>query len=692
MSADIELTLGDSVVTVSTGRIARQASGSVVVRHRGSFVLGTVTCNHQPNDASFLPLTVDYREKMSSRGRIPGNFFRRETRSSEHETLMSRMIDRSLRPLFPMGFNKDTVVTVTVFSADDSSDLIGLGILAASAALHISDVPFSGPILGGCVTYSAGQTRVCPDPSSASNPEFDLVVSLSPNGLVMLEGASDQGSEELLVDVLESCAAILKPAFNVLDTWREEVGKKKVAFDLPPPTEALHTAVDAVMQSSLNQILSLTEKSDRDDAFAALKLRARNALPDEDSNSVTKLVSQAIKAGARERALSGNRADGRDLTTVRAIDCEVGLLQNSHGSALFTRGETQAIVSATLGSPREGQDIETLDGLHKRGFILHYNFPGYAVGEARRPSGPGRREIGHGSLARRALNAVMPDSNAWPYTTRVLSDITESNGSSSMASVCGGCLALLSAGVPLIAPVAGVAMGLVTEGDKSVILTDIIGEEDYLGDMDFKVAGTLRGITAVQLDNKLGSLPTSLLKTALEHARIARLHILECMQPAIESLGQERFKNQGRHVSFQINPARIGAVVGTGGKNIQHLQEITKTRIEIGRDGNVLILGSDTESVQIARRKIEAVTADLKRDGLYVGTVSSLKDFGLFVRISSHEGLVHVSEISREKPLSAYSAGDSLLVKVLGADQRGRLKLSQKAAKGSTMDQALNAS
>ncbi|MEE2755931.1 MAG: polyribonucleotide nucleotidyltransferase [Myxococcota bacterium] len=690
MLSKLELSIDNTSIRLETGRIARQANAAVVVEHRGSFILGTVTCNHGPSSADFLPLTVDYREKMASRGRIPGNFFRRETRAGENETLTSRLIDRSLRPLFPSGFNKETVVTVTVYSADESSDLTALSILAASTALCLSDVPFDGPVIGGTLQLKNGHAHLLPDQSIDSSHEFNLVVSYSPNGLVMMEGDSNQGTEAQLATLLRDAGKLLAPVFNQLERWRNEVGKTKVSFEKPEmPTDAVDH-VGRVIRDALNDALDITDKKTRRFAFDQLASSALETITEYPADVISTIVDRQIKQAARHRILSGRRADGRDHKTVRHIECEVGLLAHNHGSALFTRGDTQALVSATLGSQREGQDMETLSGMVKRGFILHYNFPGFSVGETRRPSGPGRREIGHGSLARRALLGVMPTQDSWPYTTRIVSDITESNGSSSMATVCGGCLALLNAGVPLTAPVAGVAMGLVVENDSSIILTDILGEEDHLGDMDFKVAGTKKGITAVQLDNKLGSLPMDLLAKALEQARTARLHILDAMNPLIEQESGDKYNRQGRHQSLKIPVNKIGLVVGTGGKTIQGLQADTNTRIEVGKDGHVLILGQDVEAVSEAKRRIELMTADLRKDGVYIGSVSNQKEFGIFVRISEHEGLVHLSELRNSQTLESYKPGDKIMVRVLGADSRGRLKLSEKAAQNVNIQDATN--
>ena len=656
----VSFKLGAAEISIETGRIARQAGGAVVVRHKGSFVLGTVVCDHQQTDANFLPLTVDYREKMAASARIPGNFFRREARPSEFETLTSRLVDRALRPLFPNGFNRPVIVTVTVYSFDHESDLDTLAILAASAALHISDVPFDGPVAGTRVLKTKGEFVVSPTSNQATDSEADLVLAASRAGLVMMEGGAQIIPESTLIDALEYAESALTPAFEALDQLQAQAGATKVEFVSPSKRKDIQDTVEAACASALDAALQITDKADRRAAIQT----ARMKLPTdtESTDSCEAAFDDLHKQRVRDKIIAGSRVDGRDLTTVRQIESAVHLLPGSHGSSLFTRGNTQALVTATLGGSRDAQDIETLDGGYKNRFILHYNFPGYAVGEARRPGGgAGRREIGHGHLARRALMAVLPGTERWPYTTRLVSDITESDGSSSMATVCGGTLALLSAGVPLIAPVAGVAMGLVSDGENTAILTDILGEEDHLGDMDFKVAGTKEGITAVQLDNKLGSLPRDLLERALEQARSARLHILECMGPSVDAATNGESEFGPRHLSFRVPVSRIGAIVGTGGKNLQGIQNDTGTRIEVSRDGVVLVMGSEAEQVRAARRAIEQIALELHKGGLYLGRITQRKEFGVFVRIANHEGLVHVSELSDDMAAQSYREGRSSL-------------------------------
>ncbi len=682
MLSKLELSIDNTSIRLETGRIARQAGAAVVVEHHGSFVLGTVTCNHGPSTADFLPLTVDYREKMASRGRIPGNFFRRETRAGEHETLTSRLIDRSLRPLFPSGFNKETVVTVTVYSADERSDLAGLAIIAASTALLLSDVPFDGPVLGGTLQLRDGHAHLFPDKVQDIAIDFDLVVSFSPNGLVMMEGDSIQGTEAQLTTLLGDAANLLAPVFSQLERWREDVGKTKVEFQTPEfPDEATAQVKDSIADA-LNDALDLTDKKARRHAFDHLVTAALEHVSDYPADLISDLINREIKQTARRRILSGKRADGRTLDTVRNIECEVGLLAHNHGSALFTRGETQALVSATLGSQREGQDMESLSGMVKRGFMLHYNFPGFSVGETRRPSGPGRREIGHGSLARRALLGVMPTQDSWPYTTRIVSDITESNGSSSMATVCGASLAMMDAGVTLPNPVAGIAMGLIKEGKDFSVLSDILGDEDHLGDMDFKVAGTENGITSLQMDIKITSITKEIMEIALEQARDGRLHILKEMSKAISVSRKNLAETAPKIFTMSVAVEKIRDIIGSGGKVIREICEVSGAKVDIDDDGSVTLSASDGNSIEKAKKMIYDIIAEPELGLIYKGKVVKTVDFGAFVNfLGARDGLVHISELQNErteKTTDICKEGDEVQVKVIGFDDRGKVKLSMK--------------
>ncbi len=608
---------GDLELSLETGRVARQAHGAVVARHGDSFLLATVVAVAPVPGANFFPLTVEYRERMAATARIPGNFFRRETRQGEREILVSRLVDRALRPLFPKDFRGETQIQITVYSADERSDLEGLAITAAAAALAVSDVPFGGPV--------AGRRWVTDD--------LDVTLGATRDGLVMAEGSCALVTDEALLDALDEARSSLAPALDAIEALATRAGRPNREY---APLEA-----------------------DPDEATRAHELQAA--------------------------ALAGERADGRGPSDIRPIDCEAGLLPGSHGSALFTRGDTQVLVTATLGGAREGQDVETLWGMEKHRFLLHYNFPPFSVGDVRPLRSPGRRELGHGSLAQRALAAVMPDDKRWPYTTRVVSDVTESNGSSSMATVCGGTLALLDAGVPLAAPVAGIAMGLVAGDDRFSVLSDILGAEDQLGHMDFKVAGTADRISALQLDNKLGALNREVLAAALAQASAGRAHILTAMQPTIDAIAS-RPAEERRMARVEIPTDRIGELIGPGGKNLQGLQSRTDTRIDVANDGVVLVLGKDARSTKAAVRELQRFALVLKKGGLYLGEVVSIKDFGAFVRVADHEALVHSSEGGGD-----LTVGAEVLVRVLGADDKGRLKLSASAAKGARPEDALNA-
>ncbi|MCA9541088.1 MAG: polyribonucleotide nucleotidyltransferase [Myxococcales bacterium] len=679
--------IGDEAIELSTGRIARQAHGAVVLRHRETFILATVVAGGEANEGGFLPLTVDYRERRSAVGRIPGNYFRRETRAGEHEILTSRLIDRTLRPLFGEGFTAETIVDVTVHSADAASDLAGLALIAAGAAVHLSDLPFNGPVAGMRIARLGGRLRLGADEAEATRGDLDLVVSGGRDGLVMIEGGAGEIGEDDLLAALEAARAAFGPIFAAVDALREAAGRQKRAVTAPGKRSAdLGPALDAALDAALK----ITEKQARRAALEALRPIARDTLADIEPAAADAAFATAVRHHTRQNIIAGRRLDGRGPTQIRPIDCEAHLLPGAHGSALFTRGETQALVSATFGGPREGQDHDRLFGARTDRFLLHYNFPGFAVGEPRRGGGPGRREIGHGHLARRALLGVLPDEAAWPFTLRLVSDITESNGSSSMATVCGGALALLSAGVPLKAPVAGIAMGLVREGEAHAILSDILGDEDHLGDMDFKIAGTAGGITAIQLDNKLGTLPLDILRDALTQAAEGRRHILDAMGPLIERLASEPPPHAPRHASLRVNTARVGQIIGKGGQTLSQLQGRTGTRIEVSRDGVVLILGPTHAAVREARRAIEAIAIELRKGGLYLARVSGVQDYGVFVKIAEHEGLVHQSELGDRDPRTL-NVGDELLVRVLGADERGRVRLSHRAADGGSALEALNA-
>lgn len=680
----VTIPLGDHPITLESGQIARQADGAVVLRHRDTFILATVVAGEEL-ERDFFPLTVDYRERSAAVGRIPGNYFRRETRPGEHEVLTSRLIDRSLRPLFADGFRARTQVDILVHSADPQSDLPGLALTAAAAAISISGLPFAGPVAGARLVRLNGKHEIYAAEARAEAGELDLLVAGTRGGWVMIEGEAAAVPEAAVLDALAAAHAALEPVLSGVDALAAAVKASPRAVEPLATSAAARSVIDG-LRLELQLALGIAEKRARARALDALRQKARDQAGD-GVGDIDAAFDSARKAGARAMIRGGRRMDGRGPSDIRPIECVTHPLAGAHGSALFTRGQTQALVSATLGSGREGQDTETLLGQRRARFLLHYNFPAFAVGEAGSSRGPGRREIGHGHLARRALAPLMPGGKGWPYTVRVVADITESDGSSSMATVCGGTLALLAAGVPLAAPVAGIAMGLVRDGDGATILSDILGEEDFFGDMDFKVAGTADGVTAIQLDNKLGELPPALLADALEQARAGRLHILDAMAPAIEALPSQSATRTPRHASFRVDQSRVGHVIGSGGRNLNQIQSRTGARIEVSRDGQVLVLGPDAESIRQARREIEAIALELETGGIYRATVRNVRDYGVFVRIADHDGLIHQSRWGEGDHRQA-NEGDELLVRVVGADDKGRLVI-ERALDASPLD-ALN--
>ena len=689
--------VGNVELSLETGRVARQAGGAVVVRAGKAFVLGTVVSEAGAGGSTpFFPLTVEYREMMAASGRIPGGYGRREGRQSSDEVLSSRMIDRSLRPLFAAGFRAETQVQATVFSHDPDVDPTSLGLIAAAAAVHLSDLPFDGPVAGLRIAGRGQSNAPLPDRSTAASAEWALMVSATRAGMVMVEGGARELDEVDLLAAFDAATDALGPLLDAMDRLRAAAGRPKRVFAPLAKSGELRDAVDAHARDSVAAALQVHDKQARSAALATAREACVVALGQRfDRNAVRDGFDGVAHDATRTAVLDGRRIGGRGPTDIREIDGEVGLLPNAHGSALFTRGETQALVTATLGTHRDALEEMGLDGQMRTPFFLHYNFPSYSVGEVRQSRGPGRREIGHGRLAERALAAVLPAASAFPYAVRVVSDITESNGSSSMASVCGGSLALMDAGVPIRAPVAGIAMGLVREGDRIAIISDILGDEDHCGDMDFKVAGTVDGVTAVQLDNKIGSLPRDVLARALEQARDGRHHILTRMATILDAPRDGTAEHAPQLARRKVNPARVRRLIGPGGKTIKSLQAQTRTRIAVDADtGEVVIHGTDRPGTVEAARQVERLTLELKLDGLYLATVKSIREHGAVVQIEDHEGLVHVSELGPQRVASVgavVSAGEEMLVRVLDPDERGRLRLSRKAALGDSRLEALNA-
>lgn len=681
--------LGSQTVTIETGKVARQATGSVVVTIGNTQVLATVVGRKQANPgAAFFPLTVNYQEKTYAVGKIPGGFFKREGRPTENETLTSRLIDRPIRPLFPKGFMNEVQVICTVISADkdEAADIAGL--IGASAALSISGIPFAEPIGAARVGYDAetGYT-LNPTNTQLETSLLDMVVAGTKSAVLMVESEAKELSEDQMLGAVLFAHQEMQVAIDAINELKAEVGKP--AWDWQPEAvnEELTAAVTNAFGAGVTEAYQVSDKMARYDALGALQDQAVAQFANEESGvsegDVREVFAKLEKSTVRNRILDGNpRIDGRDTKTVRAIEVETGVLPKAHGSALFTRGETQALVVTTLGALRDSQLIEDLQGSRKDPFMLHYNFPPYSVGETGFMSGPKRREIGHGRLARRGVAAVMPAEEAFPYAIRVVSEITESNGSSSMASVCGSSLAMMDAGVPITAPVAGIAMGLIKEGERFAVLTDILGDEDHLGDMDFKVAGTAAGVTALQMDIKIQGITEEIMEIALEQAHTARNHILGEMNKVISKARESVSENAPAMAMIKIDPDKIRDVIGKGGAVIRGITEETGASVDIDDDGNVRIYGEDAVSRDAALDMVNAITAEAEVGRIYNGKVARIVDFGAFVTIlPGKDGLVHISQISQERVenVNEYlEEGQDVLVKVLDTDARGRIKLSIK--------------
>jgi polyribonucleotide nucleotidyltransferase len=682
---------GDQTVTLETGEIARQATGAVMVSMGDTVVLATVVAARKSLEGrDFFPLTVDYQEKTYAAGTIPGGFFRREGRPSENETLVSRLIDRPLRPLFPKGFTNEVQVIVTVMSLDPQIDPDIPSLLGASAATSISGLPFNGPVGAARVGYIDGQYVLNPTTSQLAESKLDLVVAGTASAVLMVESEARELPEDVMLGSVVFGHEQMQAAIDVIRELAAEVNAPPLEWTPAQENEALQAAVEKEGRDAIQAAYRVADKQDR---YALLgKIREEivdklSAAGDETGYSaeeVAAAISRLEKKNVRGRILAGEpRIDGRDTRTVRPITIRTGVLPRTHGSALFTRGETQAMVVTTLGTERDAQIIDALQGSRRERFMLHYNFPPYCVGETGRVGSPKRREIGHGKLAKRGISAVMPDPESFPYTIRVVSEITESNGSSSMASVCGSSLALMDAGVPITAPVAGVAMGLIKEGEQFAVLTDIMGDEDHLGDMDFKVAGTTTGVTALQMDIKIEGITREIMQQALAQANEGRIHILAKMAEAITSPREEMSKFAPRYITMKINPERIRDVIGKGGATIRSITEETGASIDIDDNGIVKIASVDYEAGQEAKQRIELITADVEVGHVYEGRVAKLMDFGAFVTIlPGKDGLVHISQICEERVQNVSDKlheGDQVKVKVLEVDKQGRIRLSMKA-------------
>jgi len=684
---------GQHQVTLETGEIARQADGAVLVTMGETVVLVTAVARRLADPKKdFFPLTVNYIEKTYAAGRIPGGFFKREGRPSEKETLTSRLIDRPIRPLFPEGFLNEVQVVATVVSVNPDIDADIAALIGASAALALSGVPFQGPIGAARVGYIGGQYVLNPTNTQLKESDLDLVVAGTAEGVLMVESEAEGLPEDVMLGAVVYGHQQMQAAIKVINELKAEAGKPAWNWKSAPANAALVSAVAAQSQAALTTAYQVVEKQARQDSVAAAKAAALLALAGGDTPTFTadevgKEFANLEYKIVRDRVLANQpRIDGRDTKTVRPISIRTGVLPRTHGSALFTRGETQALVVTTLGTGRDAQIIDALAGERKEPFMLHYNFPPFSVGETGMMGSPKRREIGHGNLARRGISAVMPDMTTFPYVIRVVSEILESNGSSSMASVCGTSLALMDAGVPIKASVAGVAMGLVKEGDRFSVLTDILGDEDHLGDMDFKVAGTRNGVTALQMDIKITSITSEIMRVALDQAKAGRLHILDQMDKVLSAPRANMSEWAPSIITIKIDPEKIREVIGKGGAVIRAITEETGTSIDIENDGTVKIASVNGLAGKEAQRRIELITADVEVGRIYEGRVARLMDFGAFVTIlPGKDGLVHISQISNERVervSDKLKEGDVIRVKVLEVDRQGRVRLSMRDVDG----------
>ena len=691
MPHSVQTQVNKQALSIETGKVAKQADGAVVVRCGGTVVLSTVVAAKSPmegRDRDFLPLTVEYRERAYAGGRIPGGFFKREGRPDEKETLTCRLIDRPLRPLFPKSFRNELQIINLVISADDENDPDMLALVGSSAAVAVSGIPFSAPIGAVRVALVEGQLVANPTYKQLAASPLEIVIAGTEDAVLMVESGGREISEEQMLEALAFGHEQCKQIARIQKDLAAQAGKPQWAFDAKAGADpALEARVKELATAKVVKALAIHEKQARAQALEGVFEEVWAALGVDEAlrPKVREALDKVEKAEVRRMIVEkGVRLDGRRVTEVRPIWSEIGYLPRVHGSALFTRGETQALVAATLGTKNDEQKLESFEGDVFRRFMLHYNFPSFSTGEVKRFGTPGRREIGHGALAQRAIEAVMPAREVFPYTVRVVSDILESNGSSSMASVCGASMALMDAGVPLTAPVAGIAMGLVKEGDKVGILTDIMGSEDHYGDMDFKVAGTEKGITALQMDIKIGGVSIDIMRQALAQAREARLHVLGKMAETIRAPRAEMSPYAPRFVTIKIRPEKIREIIGPGGKVIRGMQEKTGAKIDVEDDGKVTIFSANSGAAQMAVDMIQDICREAELDRIYVGKVKSIKEFGAFVEIMpGTEGLLHISQIAESRIRAVgdvLSEGDQVVVKVLEIDGNGKIRLSRKGA------------
>ncbi|MDA8429270.1 MAG: polyribonucleotide nucleotidyltransferase [Geobacteraceae bacterium] len=691
----VNIEFGGRTVTISTGKMAKQANGAVMVRSGDTMVLVTAVAQKEAKEGQdFFPLTVNYTEKAYAGGKIPGSFFKREARPSDPETLICRLIDRPIRPLFPETFLNDTQIMATVVSADKDNDPGILSMLGASAALMISDIPFQGPIAGVKVGRVDGKLICNPSAEELLVSDLEIVVAASRDAVIMVEGEAKFVSEADLLDAVFFAKEAMLPLIEAQEELQKKAGVAKRAVVPVTVNEPLLAKVRALAFDRMAAAVKIKSKQERHNQIDLVKTETIEALKEEFEGSAKQIKGflgdfeyEHVRADVLD---TGIRIDGRDTVTIRPISTEAGLLPRTHGSALFTRGETQALVTATLGTSSDEQRMDSLYGEYRKRFLLHYNFPPFSVGETSFRLGPGRREIGHGMLAERALSAVLPNHDDFPYTIRIVSETLESNGSSSMAAVCGGCMSLMDAGVPIVAPVAGIAMGLIKEGDKVAILSDILGDEDHLGDMDFKVAGTAEGVTALQMDIKIGGVTRDIMQKALSQARDARLHILGKMAETLAAPRPEMSPFAPRITTIWVKTDKIRDVIGTGGKNIRNITETTGVTVDIDDTGRINIASTSKEACDLAIQMIRGLTEDAEEGRLYMGIVKKIMDFGAFVEIMpGTDGLVHISELdtARVKVVTdILNEGDKVLVKCIGVDKNGKIKLSRKEAMGLNLD------
>ncbi len=679
-----EFQYGDKLVTLETGEIARQADGAVIIDIDGTSLLVTVVGKKEANGGDFFPLTVNYQEKAYAAGKIPGGFFKREGRPSEKETLTSRLIDRPIRPLFPEGYTNEVQIVATVISLNPDVDPEIASLLGASAALAVSGLPFNGPVGAACVGYKDGEYLLNPSPAELLESQLTLVVAGTSQAVLMVESEALELSEEVMLGAVLFGHEQMQVAITAINEFAQSAGTGVVEWVAPAANAELIELVTHEVEAGIKEAYTVAEKLVRQEQLKGIRNAVIEKLSENYAENDIRGIIEHLEYRIVRNAIldESKRIDGRPLDKIRPITIRTGVLPRTHGSALFTRGETQALVVATLGTARDAQIIDALAGEYKEPFMLHYNFPPYSVGETGFVGSPKRREIGHGRLAKRGVAAVLPNMDEFPYTIRVVSEITESNGSSSMASVCGSSLALMDAGVPISSPVAGIAMGLIKEGDNFAVLSDIMGDEDHLGDMDFKVAGSVNGITALQMDIKIDGITAEIMNTALEQAKQGRLHILDEMNKALSSTRDEMSDFAPRIITFKIDPSKIREVIGKGGATIRSITEQTGASVDLTDDGIVKVASVDKAAGEEARRLIEEITAEVEVGKTYEGKVVRLMDFGAFVTIlPGKDGLVHISQISDEhvdKVSDRLNEGDIVRVKVLEIDRQGRVRLSIK--------------